>query len=1216
VARVNGADIAVITVDIIVVAFAVITAVVVGAGIVVLAVLQVVNTSAKLFITVITRGTGVAIVAILGHREAVSRLLRAALAHTRIWRNRNAFLQDVSTTDTRLTIIGRAFEVVTTICRNVNVDALPVQADIFRAEILVITDDGLIDALAGELIAVVGGAGIVIRAVRCVGGTFARCRVTGIDGAHQTVVAYLLGVDTAISIRVIGVARVIGAEQTIIAIPVGILTVIVGFAIGDTDILRAGIIIRAGNSFVTADSGELVAGIGSARVGVIANHIFVATFRSFRIAGIDGALIIIRAVRVVDACPSDLVAEIVGADVIVVAILLLVETQAGNCVAAIHGTLILGLLFRVNVVGAVLLCIQTCATQLLNTSISCTNVIVIAILRCKDTVLRVEGVTDVDGTIDPIVTVDGVVAKASLNVAGVRRAVIAVLAINQLVLAAFTRVAGILGTGVVVIAVKWEVHALTGGRVAEVLRTLVAIVSVHVRVEAAFASGITCVRRAHIVVVAIQCGVNAFTVLRVTRIPSAGIAVVTNYVGVGAFPGFRVAHVIGADVVITTANRHVLAATILHVAGIFGAGIIIVTVNGNVHARTRVRVAGVGGAKIVISAFQRWIAALSGFRCTIVASAAVAVIAIFGFVGADTGNGVATISSAEAVIVTDLGHMGALTGIVASIDGAGNTVVTDQRIDALARIRIAGICGADFTIVAILRHVGAIAGIRVACVNRAGLVVIACDQGVEAPVILVTGIGSARIIVATINRVITGFHGLFDAAIDGTGIAIIRNGGMGAIAILSIARIQGAVLVIVASGSPHTARVRGAVIFGARVVVLAILLRRIQQTLAGQFVAGVLGADIAIVTREHIILAPLIRMAIVSSTQGIIIAVVDFPETFTTVGVTGIHRTGVFVVTGQSLINARTSLRVTVIDRADLFVRAGFGDIFANTGGGITSVDSAFVFVYTVFLGVDAAKFRVTDIIGAIVGIATVLRHPVKALPGIGVALVNGTGIVIIAILGRIRTLSIGRVADVLSAGKAIVASLVLMRAIPGIGVAIIESTVVLVVTKWGVETLASRLVTLVSGAKIVVRTILGRLTAGPRVLVTLPGGAEVIIEAGLLLVQAPRVFVTGVVRAEVIIVAVNGHVNAVATVSVAGIRGAGIAIVAGRQIGALAISGRVADVGSAGIQVLALILVKATRNGVTGVRGARVVVIAGDEGIGALASGNVTLVGGALTAI
>jgi hypothetical protein len=148
VAGVRGTDVAIVTVNDLIGALTSVIAKVIGASVVVLAVLQVIDATAQFWVTVVASGAGVVIIAILGTGVAFTRLRCAAFADTWIGRNGVALLEGEFTARSRN---------ATVCCTEVLVNAgddfvntLTVKAVISSARIPVVADNGCIDALPGD----------------------------------------------------------------------------------------------------------------------------------------------------------------------------------------------------------------------------------------------------------------------------------------------------------------------------------------------------------------------------------------------------------------------------------------------------------------------------------------------------------------------------------------------------------------------------------------------------------------------------------------------------------------------------------------------------------------------------------------------------------------------------------------------------------------------------------------------------------------------------------------------------------------------------------------------------------------------------------------------------------------------------------------------------------------------------------------------------------
>lgn len=403
------------------------------------------------------------------------------------------------------------------------------------------------------------------------------------------------------------------------------------------------------------------------------------------------------------------------------------------CVAVIKGT-------RVSI-PAVNVPVRA-LTRCLITVVLCTHVVVIAVLRCK---LTLSGlfIARIYGTrIAVRAHLWHVYAPAANLAAAIISTGIMVITVlwNPCTLPC-VRVTRVNGTWVIIITLgHLFALALYCGWVADVYRALVSSVRtllwlvdtvVVIRVSVLWVTGVYC---AAVTIIAIHSRIRTLSCSRVALVYCTRVVVIT--LGFMHTTLLWVAPVYCTRVMVITIGRGMQAPSSIGVTQVLSTWVIVITIYCWCKHTTRIWVAGVVCTHVTIIALQGYVhtgvyVLITGIHCTgiVVIAVLVLVTPAVGdpLVDTLTGIGITGIPGAVYVVVAIPGFYLALARVL--VTNSYLTLVLGlftlhRRKLALARLRIALVCGTRIVVITVDRVVGTLSSSRVTPIIRTGVVVL------------------------------------------------------------------------------------------------------------------------------------------------------------------------------------------------------------------------------------------------------------------------------------------------------------------------------------------------------------------------------------------------------------------------------------------------------------------------------------------------------------
>jgi hypothetical protein len=643
--------------------------------------------------------------------------------------------------------------------------------------------------------------------------------------------------------------------------------------------------------------------------------------------------------------------------------------------------------------------------------------------------------------------------------------------------------------------------------------------------------GVTWISCATVIIVTIRrLGWAGTGILNVTGFRGTWISIITDIITDAFSPvygcidtaGKNVAGIIGTDVVVIANQRFVGAFTFTGVDGvrstrILCAGVVVIALVGCVDAGPGGGVAGIrDGARIIVIAILWFLVALAlqaPIVCTIFG---IQRDALHGWIfTADTR--VAEISSAEVPVITIVGiDVQALT-FLANIVGAFVTVIADnQCMCAVTTERVTEVVGAEVVIRTVHEVVGTLSWFTVAFIVCTAVPIITdfCRVDAAKPVGIlgVTGIVSAQI---TIIAVPGGVHALVSSPIRNTDIlsaGIIvstSDSGVDTISGDAIATIGSAWVLIIADNVFVGTRsiIRVTEVDSAWIQVRATWS---IDAFSGQAVATIDCANVIVITVDFLIQA--FSVFGVTTVHGakvfqgfgrihVVCAIHRNIDTGSTIFlVAGIHCTGIAII--AILVGVLAQLRVTfnTVIIGTLKAVIAMNLILAITCCRVATVSRTGVAIFTVDLQVFtpvawvAAIIRTSVIVVAIdVEVQTFTALPIADIFGAGIvvitvsidigatglriALIDCTGIIILATYRRIVASCLSRICRIIDTG--------------------VQRTLITVVALQRRERAESGFrIAVVLGAEVLIRTFLGQIDATTVDGIAAIGGAQVVIVA------------------------------------------------------------------------------------------------------------------------
>jgi hypothetical protein len=1035
-----------------------------------------------------------------------------------------------------------------------------------------------------------------------------------IGGALITVITTDIGVS---ALTGLGVTVILGAGVAVLALA-GVEHAFAGFLFAWVPGL--GVTVVTDRLDEIACPSVLVAHIVGAQFSVVAQNLLVNA-ADFRLAGINCAIDEVPAIlRQVCAVTGPWLAEVIRTHIGIVACGWRIDTFPGLGITGIDGTSVFIVTkFRVvNVVAIPVFWI---------TFIIGAGIIVFAM----EWVFAFTGlgIADLVGANVAIFTIlFRVSAVAGVLVAFINSAEVTILTILGDVQAPLIRVATIIGAQNFVITVN--IKNLANGRPVDfighalVKGTGISIIAI-VRVWTLSSFVVTGISRARVMIIAYGNVVASFA--RITFIDGAFAEVVT----IGR--QFKVLTVAGLGIALVHCTQVVIL-TDFHFVD-----------------TAQIRGARVCCTLVAVVTVQRNVLTLSGRGITRIRRTEVAVITGFVFIDTFTGNFIAVVHGAVVRILAIFDLMLALGSFGITVIPGTQVIVVAVHIDILAPgYRIAGISCAVIKVIAVSNEVEDFAGPRIAEVFGTGIAIVDIDHFPDA----IAGFG-ITVVGCTLIVIVTN-HGLDVAAIfpvfivvagvtvvDGTVIIIITRGIVCATTGFRVALI-GRTIVVVIAGNQHVVAHSGIFITeidGAQVVVLAV----IPFVDASQLLVTGIDGALYFVVAIHRLMDTVAHITVGSrNIDGAGIPVITTVKELTIPGfrVTNVGCADVIIV---ALIRIETSgLGVTGIEGAEIFVRAVNQRMAAISSGWVAQI-----------LGTQTSIFAGLDLVVA----ANVLQAPIRS-----------AGIIVITIRGRIGTLArvritnivrahitiftdkvlvdagpIGFVAIVHRAGVVVFASFVIVSAQPSGTLAIVNRALAGIVTILGqVQTVTGDSIAGINRAFVVVTAVLGWVGAEPGQVVTVVIGTQLAVTAiyrGVCTVTGFRVARIG--GAQIVISTLDRSMRTdhIITIHKAGIHGTAIAVFAERLVVALSGLGiaivqcawvliltilrvidtftiqRVAEIVGASVEIVAILdLVGATGCRIARVVGAQVRIYTVDLSIGTLCGLNVAGIDGALVVI